>query len=183
MGSTNMNSRRWRIGAAAVALAAAVTGLAGCGGSPSDSTAAPSVTPSVTAPAAAVTIRDPWVKAADKGMSAAFGTLVNTSGAAMTVVSATSSVSPMMELHEIATVDGKMVMRPKQGGFTVPAGGTHELAPGGDHLMMMDLATPVKPGDAVTVKLTLSDGSSIEFTAVGKAFAAGNESYAPMNMG
>ncbi|MEV0459687.1 copper chaperone PCu(A)C [Catellatospora methionotrophica] len=176
----NTNPARWRMAALATV---AVTALAGCAGTSQTPAAAPSQAAAATANAAAVTIRDPWVKAADDGMSAAFGTLVNTSGKDVTVVSATSTASPMMELHEVATVDGKMVMRPKQGGFTVPANGTHELAPGADHLMLMDLAMPVKPGDAVTVKLTLSDGSVLEFTAVGKAFAAGNESYAPSHMG
>jgi copper(I)-binding protein len=133
--------------------------------------------------AGAVTVRDAWAKIADKGRSAVFGTLVNSSGRELTVVSATSSVSPVVELHEVATVDGKMVMQPKAGGFVIPANGTHELAPGGDHLMLMNVTTPVKAGEAVEVTLTLSDGSTVEFVAVGKAFAGGNESYAPMNMG
>jgi copper(I)-binding protein len=139
-------------------------------------TPAPSV--SVT-PAAVLSIKDPWVKTADSGMSAAFGTLVNNSGKDITVTAAKSAVSPMMELHEVAMADGKMVMRPKAGGFVVKAGGTHELEPGGDHLMMMDLTTPVKAGDQVAVILTLSDGSTVEITAVGKPFAGANESYAP----
>ena len=29
----------------------------------------------------------------------------------------------MMELHEVADVNGEMVMRPKEGGFVIPAGG------------------------------------------------------------
>ncbi|MEV0453888.1 copper chaperone PCu(A)C [Catellatospora methionotrophica] len=180
MRSMNTIPGRWRLAALATLAATALSGCAGQGSTPS---AGPSQAPSAGAPAAAVSVRDPWVKTADKGMSATFGTLVNTSSTDVTVVSATSSACPLMELHEVATVDGKMVMRPKQGGFTIPAGGTHELAPGADHLMMMDLTTPVKPGDAVTVKLTLSDGSTVEFAAVGKAFAAGNESYAPSHMG
>ncbi|GAA4715908.1 hypothetical protein Prum_003750 [Phytohabitans rumicis] len=120
-----------------------------------------------------------WVKTAQSGMSAVFGTLMNTSGAEVTVVKATSTASPMMELHEVATVDGEMVMRPKDGGFTIPAGGMHELKPGGDHLMMMDVTTPVAAGTEVTVTLTFADGKSMQFTALGKDFAGGNESYQP----
>ncbi|MBB5874381.1 copper(I)-binding protein [Allocatelliglobosispora scoriae] len=176
-----MTRTRTAVRAALLAAAACAAMLTGCA---TDGTTAATATPSTAVSAApAVSIRDPWVKTADTGMSAAFGTLVNTGKTDVTVVSATSTASPRMELHEIATVDGAMVMRPKTGGFVIPAGGTHELAPGGDHLMMMEVTTAVKAGDAVTVTLTLADGGTVEFTAVGKAFAGGNESYAPMTMG
>lgn len=161
--------------------------LAGCAStqSPSaDTTPAPTGAASASSNATgAITVRDPWMKAADSGMTAAFGTLVNSSDKELTVVSATSAVAKMMELHEVAMVDGKMQMRPKAGGFMIPAGGTHELAPGADHIMIMGLTKPVQPGDEVTVTLTLSDGSTVQFTAVGKAFAGGNESYAPNHNG
>ena len=49
--------------------------------------------------------------------------------------------------------------------------------------MMMDVKTPVKPGDEVSVTLTLADGEKVEFTAVGKDFAGGNESYQPQMPG
>jgi periplasmic copper chaperone A len=162
---------------AAVALAAALTltGLAACGNSGSDAetAAAPS------AAAASLTIKDPWVKAATAGtMTAAFGTLVNDTGADVTVVSATSSVSPM-ELHEMAMKDGAMVMRPKEGGFLIKAGGTHELSPGGDHLMMMKPSKEIAAGDEVSFTLTLADGKTVPFTAVAKPFTGAQESYAP----
>lgn len=161
----------------ALAVAATLAALAaGCG---SDAAPATVTGPSTAPTGPAVTVRDMWIKAADSGMSAAFGTLVNDTGADVTVVAATSTVSPMMELHEVADVDGEMVMRPKDGGFVVPAGGSHELRPGGDHLMLMDVTTPVQPGDEVRVTLTLDGGGTLVFTAVGKDFAGGNESYQP----
>jgi copper(I)-binding protein len=94
------------------------------------------------------------------------------------VVSVASPASPT-ELHEMAMEDGKMVMRPKDGGFVIKAGTTHELAPGGDHLMMMNPSAPIKPGDEVSFTLTLSDGSTVPFTAIAKPFAGAGESYAP----
>ncbi|SHN43055.1 copper chaperone PCu(A)C [Cryptosporangium aurantiacum] len=169
---------------AATVLSAGV--LAGCGGSTDAST--PTTTPTAPTPstptastssaASAITVTDPWVKAADKGMTAAFGTLVNTTDKPLTVVGASSPVS-VMELHEMVMKDGKMLMQPKEGGFTLPAGGKHELSPGGDHLMFMSVKTPVKPGDEVTITLALSDGSTVPFTAVGKPFTGAEESYDP----
>lgn len=128
--------------------------------------------------ASTVTIEDPWVKEADSGMTAAFGTLRNTSDTEAVIVSATSEATSSMGLHEMATNDeGAMVMRPKKGGFTIPAGGTHELDPGSDHLMFMDVTTPIKAGDTVTVNLTFADKSTMEFTAPARTFSGANETY------
>ncbi|MBT0773013.1 copper chaperone PCu(A)C [Kineosporia sp. J2-2] len=126
-----------------------------------------------------LTIEDPWVKTADTeaGMTAVFGTLSNTGTADVVVESAKTSASDTTQLHEMAMVDGEMVMQEKKGGFTVAAGGTHELAPGGDHLMVMNLEKPIEAGDEVTVRLTLEDGSTEEFTALAKKTTAGEEKY------
>lgn len=165
---------------AAAVLAASLT-LAACG-EDEPTTAVPSASvPAATAasasPAAVLTIDDAWVKTADKGMSAAFGTLVNHTGADITIVSGTTPVSPMVELHEVVGSDGEMKMQPVKGGFTVPANGKLELKSGGFHIMLMDVKTPIKPGDQVAFTLTLKDGTKIDFTALGKAFKGGNENY------
>ncbi|GAA4082147.1 hypothetical protein GCM10022248_59340 [Nonomuraea soli] len=112
-------------------------------------------------------------------MSAAFGTLTNTSGQDITVLSASTPVSPMVELHETVEDGGKSVMRAKDGGFVVPAGGTLELKPGGNHIMLMGLKEPVLPGAEVSFSLALAGGGTMEFTAVGKDFAGANETYQP----
>ncbi|MEU1888834.1 copper chaperone PCu(A)C [Micromonospora rifamycinica] len=153
-------------------------GIAGCG--PADPAAGPQPggPASASTAAGAVEIRDPWVKAADKGMTAAFATLVNGGDTDVTVTGATTSVSPM-ELHEMTMKDGKMVMRQKEGGIVIKARGTHVLEPGGDHLMLMDLRQPVRAGDALTVTLTFGDGRTEQFTAVAKPFTGAQESYAP----
>ncbi|WP_238006363.1 copper chaperone PCu(A)C [Dactylosporangium sp. AC04546] len=164
----------------AVAGAILVSAMGACGSDESPSTAPSGQSAPASASAqAALVVKDPWVKTAQSGMSAAYATLVNTTGAEIVVVSATSTASPKIELHETTTVDGKMAMRPKEGGFAIPAGGSHEFKPGGDHFMLMDVTTPVKPGDEITVTLTLKDGTTFRFTALGKDFAGGNESYMP----
>ncbi|MFG1917009.1 copper chaperone PCu(A)C [Micromonospora sp. NPDC048898] len=169
-----------RRSATVLATAIMAAGVAGCGSSDSPATAqpGPSASASANPDAGVVGIRDPWVKAADKGMTAAFGTLVNNGDSDVTVTSATTSVSPM-ELHEMAMQDGKMVMRQKQGGIVVKARGTHALEPGGDHLMLMNLTKPVQAGDELTVTLTFGDGRTQQFTAVAKPFTGAQESYAP----
>ncbi|MFE9093278.1 copper chaperone PCu(A)C [Streptomyces sp. NPDC007264] len=176
------STRRNVLAAATAAAALCLATLAGCGtdGSSSSAKADATATPAkATAAAAPVTVKDPWVKAADSKMTGVFATLVNNTDAKITIVSGVSTVSQKTELHEVADVNGKSMMRPKKGGFVIPAKGSHILQPGSDHVMLMGLTKAVKPGDEVTVTLTLQDGRTVKFTAVAKAFAGGKENYMP----
>lgn len=120
-----------------------------------------------------ILVTDQWAKAADTGMTAAFANLRNTSGADITVVSASSPISSDVQLHEV--VAG--AMRQLDGGLVVAAGQTRALAPGADHIMLMDLAAPVAPGSDVEVTLTFGDGSTQTFHAQAREFAGNKESY------
>jgi copper(I)-binding protein len=144
---------------------------------PSKQAGAPAANPAANG--SALVITDPWVKAAKHGMTAAFGTLVNNTDAAVTVVSGTSPMSRKIELHEIADSGGKRIMRPKKDGFVIPAHGTRRLQPGGDHIMLMGVTKAVKPGAQIPFTLTLAGGQTMEFTAVGKKFAGAREDYQP----
>ena len=164
-----------------ITLAVALTGfgLAGCGDSTGTAGGTPSTTPSAAVEAQVLTVKDPWVKASGAGvMTAAFGILVNDTDADVTVTGAESPASPM-ELHEMTMKDGKMVMRPKEGGFVIKAKSTHELGPGGDHLMLMKPAAEIEAGDEVSFSLKLSGGRTVDFKAIAKPFAGAGESYDP----
>ncbi|MFY1574174.1 copper chaperone PCu(A)C [Verrucosispora sp. WMMD703] len=162
--------------------AALVVSLAACKSSSGESstTPTPSATASVeaTVEAGVLGVRDPWVKAADEGMTAAFATFVNDSDTDVTITGAATEISPM-ELHEMAMADGKMVMRAKQGGVVIKAKSEYKLEPGGDHLMLMDLAKPVRAGDELSFTLSFADGRTQTFRAVAKPFTGAQESYAP----
>ncbi|WP_163275003.1 copper chaperone PCu(A)C [Cellulomonas iranensis] len=160
-----------------LAAAAAVLVLAACG----TDAQSPGTTPTATGASSAgesVVLEDGWVKSADSGMSAAFGELENTGDSDVTVVSVTSPVSTAMELHEtVENESGQMVMREKADGFTVAAGTSLSLEPGGNHLMLMDLVKPLRAGDEVAFTLTFSDGSTYEFTVPAKDYSGANETY------
>ncbi|PWD50803.1 hypothetical protein C8046_09235 [Serinibacter arcticus] len=169
--STTRTSRTARTLATTAAVAALV--LAACstpddGGAPAVADDAPS--------GPALELTDAWVKSADEGMTAAFGTLANTGGADVTVVAVTSPAATAMELHETVEKDGVMVMQEVES-FDVPAGGSVELEPGGNHLMFMGLTAPIAPGDEIELVLELTDGSTVELLAPAKDFAGANESY------
>lgn len=154
--------------------ALAILALAGCGSTgPATSTGAAAVPAGKT-----ITVTDPWVKAADSGMSAAFGNLQNTGENDLTVTSVSTPASTKLELHEtVANESGQMVMREKTGGFTIPAHGSLALEPGGNHIMLMDLAKPLKAGEDTTFTVTFSDESTYEFHAPVKEYSGANENY------
>lgn len=165
------------IGAAVLTLSLAACGddsVSGAGGNAVVSGGSSAA----TAQADFFTVTDPWITAADEGMTAAFGTLVNDSPQEVTVVSAASEFTSEVELHEtVQNDDGSMGMQSKDGGFTVPAGGTHELTPGGDHLMIMDLNRALEPGETVRITLTFADDSTKELDATVKTFTGAEEEY------
>ena len=169
------------LGAVLLTLALGACGSDSSGDAASDSGSAPGSMPTQ---ASSLAMTDPWVKAADSGMTAAFGTLVNNGSSDIVVTAATSDITSTMELHEtVQNDDGTMAMQPKEGGFTIPAGGEHELAPGGDHLMIMDLDRALKPGEMVIIELTLEDGSTTEIDATVKTFPGADEEYQNGDMG
>ena len=127
-----------------------------------------------------LTLVDPWVKAAEEGMTSAFGTLTNATGRALQLISASTPSSGMVELHEtMGDGSGGMSMQEKEGGFPVPDGGELVLEPGGNHLMLMDLAAPLRPGDEVELTLQCEDGTELVVTATVKDFAGAQEHYEP----
>ena len=150
----------------ALLVAISAAALAGCGADE-----APSEADSVT-------ISDGWIKQVDTGMTAGVAEILNDGAEQVRVVSGLKPVAPMMELHEVVTsADGSMKMQPKEGGFTVAADDTTVLAPGGDHLMLMNVTDPLTPGTDTDITLTFEDGSSTTFTAQARDFAGAQENY------
>jgi copper(I)-binding protein len=59
------------------------------------------------------------------------------------------------------TDGGVMTMRPVEGGLPIPAGGAVKFAPGGLHLMIVGLSTPLVRGDKVPVSLKFEKAGDI----------------------
>lgn len=174
-----MSRARTHLARAVTAVAVAVT-LAACGGPTGTSTSASA---SPTTSGAALSASDGWVKTAPSGMTAAFVTLTNSSDTAQIVVSASSPASGVVQIHETVDQGGQMVMRENKDGITVPAHAAVVLEPGGDHLMLMSVTTPIKAGDVVPFTLTLASGATLTFSATAKDFSGAQESYQPSPSG
>jgi copper(I)-binding protein len=127
--------------------------------------------------AAAVQVRDAWVKAADGGMTAAFAQLSNDADREVRITSATTSAAARVELHEVVHEGGAQTMQQKQGGIALPARADTLLVPGGDHLMLMDLTAPLTPGSDVEITATFDDGSTLPITAQVREFPGADEHY------
>lgn len=124
-----------------------------------------------------LSISDGWAKAADTGMSAAFGMVTNPTSKPVRVIAATSPYSTFLQLHEVVMKDGSMVMQQKQGGFVIPAKGMIELKPGGNHLMFMKLTKPITAGSMIPVTLITADGGMLTTKVLAKVYAGANETY------
>jgi hypothetical protein len=72
------------------------------------------------------------------------------------LIGAASSAAKIVEVHEMSMTAGVMKMRAVEK-LPLPAGKAVDLKPGGYHVMLMDLAQPLKEGDRVPVTLTFVD--------------------------
>ncbi|MGB3317113.1 MAG: copper chaperone PCu(A)C [Albidovulum sp.] len=74
-----------------------------------------------------------------------------------------SDIAERVELHtHKAGDDGLMQMLHVPEGFEVPAGGSHALARGGDHVMFMGLTERPAEGAVVKVVLTFEKAGEVE---------------------
>ena len=107
-----------------------------------------------------------WTRATPPRAVAAGGflTITNTGSAPDTLVGVASPVAAIGELHDMTVEDGIMIMRPVEGGIAIPPGASVDLAPGGLHIMLIDLKAPLKKGEDVPVTLTFEKAGSVEAT-------------------
>lgn len=101
---------------------------------------------------AQVTVQDAWVRATVPQQKATGAFMRLTAAQDARLVSASSPVAGVTEVHEMKLVDNVMKMRPLPA-LDLPAGQVVELKPGGYHIMLLDLMQPVAQGS--TVPLTL----------------------------
>jgi len=134
---------------------------------------APRSPPPLAVAAPALTVREPYVREVPPGatVTAAFLTLANPGTSARAVVAATSPAAQVVELHAHLDEGGVMRMR-RVARLEVPAGGTTVLAPGGYHLMLIDLVRPLAAGEVVPIELVLDDGARVRLDAPVRAAAA-----------
>jgi copper(I)-binding protein len=105
-------------------------------------------------PSPNVKVANAWVRAPAPGQKTASAYVELTSDRNAAVVAAGSAAAVRVEMHSSTVEGGVMRMRalPR---IDLPAGQVVKLAPGGVHLMLVDLKQPLKAGDKVPLVLSV----------------------------
>ena len=75
-------------------------------------------------------------------------------------------------VHEM-TMDGNVMrMRPVPGGLALPPGQAVTLQPGGYHIMLEGLKSPLKQGQGIPLHLTFAKSNPVDVTATVAAIGA-----------
>jgi copper(I)-binding protein len=114
-----------------------------------------------------ILVSNAWVLACPPSQTttAAYMDIVNNSSKEAVLVSASSDIADVTELHQMSEMNGmmKMVMIPN---LQIPAQGKVTLQPGGFHIMLINLKRPVNKGDIVPITLHFQDGSAMLVNAL-----------------
>jgi copper(I)-binding protein len=118
--------------------------------------------PSAAEPAAGIEISEAWARATpgQARNGAAYMVIENTADTADRLVSASSPVAERVELHAHTIVDGVARMREIEGIEVYPAEPVI-LQPGGLHLMLLGLTTPLQEGERFPVTLGFAEAGSV----------------------
>jgi copper(I)-binding protein len=111
-------------------------------------------------------ISQAWSRATPGGAKIGGGylTIENKGTAADRLIGGSGDISAKVEVHEMKMDNGVMTMRSLDKGLAIEPGKTVKLAPGGYHLMLLDLKSPLKQGDKVPVTLEFEKAGKVKLT-------------------
>lgn len=106
-----------------------------------------------------VEITDGWVRANAPGQSVGAAYMTLTSPQDSTLVFAETPAADSVQIHSMRMENNVMRMRMLEE-FPLKAGKPEKLAPGDFHLMLLDLKSPLKAGEKVSLKLCFKDAAN-----------------------
>lgn len=123
----------------------------------------------------ALEITRPWTRAtpATAQSGGGFLTVTNKGTTPDRLISARSTVSDKVEVHEMRMDGNVMKMRELEKGLEIPAGATVMLKPGGYHIMFMGLKAPFAKDTKVPVTLVFEKAGSLDIVLDVEALGAG----------
>ncbi len=123
--------------------------------------------------AGCLSVSKAWARATPAGIAVggAYFTIVNRGKQADTLVSLRSPVAAMVELHRTTVENGLSRMRPA-GQIVIAPGETVKAEPGGLHVMLMGLKSPLVSGARVPLVLTFQQAGAITVQVQVQAIAA-----------
>ena len=114
-----------------------------------------------SAQAQTVDVQGAWARATVQGQKATGAFMKLTAKDDAKLVSASSPVAGVVEVHEMKMEGDVMKMRAIPG-LDLPAGKAVELKPGGYHVMLMDLKMPLQKDTTIPLTLTFKDAKGVE---------------------
>lgn len=124
---------------------------------------------------AQIGVEDPWARATPPGakIGAGYLTIRNKSASPDRLVGAASPAAARVEMH-VTLQQGEVMRMREVKGFDVPAGGSVVLAPGGAHLMLVDIKAPLREGTKVPVTLRFQRAGEVKVELPVRALGAGH---------
>jgi copper transport protein len=118
----------------------------------------------VAKPVGPITIIDAWAPATPGTLATGAGylTIINNQSSDDQLLSATSPWAETVILHS-STSDGQMVGMRALESSAIPAKGSLKFSPGGKHLMLTGLYSPLVAGDTVPVTLRFERAGDVNF--------------------
>jgi copper(I)-binding protein len=115
---------------------------------------------------AEIIVTDATVRLLPPGVpnTAAYFSIQNHSDTSQILISATADFATKAEIHNHILVNDMMSMQ-QQSEVVIQPGESVQFAPGGLHIMIFGLKTPLREGQSVEISLQTKGGESISITA------------------
>lgn len=139
------------------ALLAALLVLGACS-SDADRASDPTAEPAVVS-------ADAWCRPSPNGVKAAACYVTLTAATDDRLTGGSTPRADMVQVHEMKTENGMMVMGEMAQGLSLPAGEAVTLAPGGLHLMLMGLHAPLTAGETAPLTLNFANAAPVTVEA------------------
>jgi copper(I)-binding protein len=117
--------------------------------------------------AGAIVVRDAWVRVstARRTSSSGYCRIENMTDTAVVLTKITAHDVGRAEVHTMTDHGGQMSMHPVEK-LTIPPRGVVELAPGGTHIMLTDIAAPLTAGRTLEMQFTFDNGRTETVRAI-----------------
>lgn len=114
-----------------------------------------------------IELKDAWVRGTPPGttITALYLNIENKGSEKDALVSASSNVSKVAEIHTTSVDDKGVAKMEMLQSLSIPAGAVTKLEPGGIHIMLIDLNKPLKSGESVEVELVFENAGPLKAQA------------------
>lgn len=109
-----------------------------------------------------VEAKDGWVRTTVQGQKASGGFMTLTAKESTRLVSISTPIAGVAQVHEMKMDGDVMRMRALPDGLELPAGKPIALTPGGYHVMLMDLKAALPTDSTIPMTLVFKDAKGVE---------------------